>query len=177
MRAILILPVLMFATIAGFFAWALLHREGADTLPSALIDRPAPPMTLEPLLPDLPGLDVAALRGEVVLVNIFASWCPPCQIEHPVFMRLARDKAVPIWGINYKDKPEDAAAWLRRLGNPYRGIGVDPTGRNAIEWGNYGVPETFVLDREGRIRHRFVGPVTEDAWRTTLRPIVERLRQ
>jgi len=177
MRAIVILPLLMFALIAGFFAWALLGKHDASILPSALIDQPAPAMKLEPLLPNLPGLDVAALKGDVVLVNIFASWCPPCQIEHPVFMKLAQQKAVPIYGINYKDKPEAATAWLQRLGNPYSGIGVDPLGRNAIEWGNYGVPETFVIDKQGRIRHRFVGPVTEDAWRDTLLPIITRLRQ
>lgn len=177
MRAIVILPLLMFALIAGFFAWALLGKHDASILPSALIDQPAPATKLEPLLPNLPGLDVAALKGEVVLVNIFASWCPPCQIEHPVFMKLAREKAVPIYGINYKDKPEAATAWLQRLGNPYSSIGVDPLGRNAIEWGSYGVPETFVIDRQGRIRHRFVGPVTEEAWRNTLLPIVTRLRQ
>jgi cytochrome c biogenesis protein CcmG/thiol:disulfide interchange protein DsbE len=177
MRAIVLLPVLMFVLIAGFFAWALLGRNDSSLLPSALIDRPAPAMKLAPLLPELPGLDVAALRGEVAMVNIFASWCPPCQIEHPVFMKLARENAVPIWGINYKDKPEAATAWLKRLGNPYKGIGVDPLGRNAIEWGSYGVPETYVLDREGRIRHRYVGPVTEEAWRDTLAPIVRQLRQ
>ena len=177
MRAIVILPLLMFALIAGFFAWALLGKHDASILPSALIDQPAPAMKLEPLLPSLPGLDVAALKGEVVLVNIFASWCPPCQIEHPVFMKLAQQKAVPIYGINYKDKPEAATAWLQRLGNPYSGIGVDPLGRNAIEWGSYGVPETFVIDKQGRIRHRFVGPVTEDVWRDTLLPIVTKLRQ
>ncbi len=177
MRAIVLLPLAMFVLIAGFFAWALLNRHDSSVLPSALIDQPAPAMTLEPLLPDLPGLDVAALKGEVVLVNIFASWCPPCQVEHPVFMKLAREQAVPIYGINYKDKPDAATAWLQRLGNPYSGIGVDPQGRNAIEWGSYGVPETFVLDREGRIRHRFVGPVTENDWRNTLQPIVQKLRQ
>lgn len=177
MRAIVILPLLMFALIAGFFAWALLGKHDASILPSALIDQPAPATKLEPLLPNLPGLDVAALKGDVVLVNIFASWCPPCQIEHPVFMKLAREKAVPIYGINYKDKPEAATAWLQRLGNPYSGIGVDPLGRNAIEWGSYGVPETFVIDKQGRIRHRFVGPVTEDVWRDTLLPIVTKLRQ
>lgn len=177
MRTIVLLPLLMFALIAGFFAWALLNRHDSSILPSALIDQPAPATQLEPLLPELPGLDVAALKGEVVLINIFASWCPPCQVEHPVFMKLAREQAVPIYGINYKDKPQDATAWLKRLGNPYRGIGVDPLGRAAIDWGSYGVPETFVLDRQGRIRHRFVGPVTEDAWRSTLQPIVKKLRE
>jgi len=177
MRAIVLLPLLMFAMIAGFFAWALIVRNDPTVLPSALIDQPAPQMKLEPLRTDLPGLDVQALKGQVVLVNIFASWCPPCQVEHPVLMKLMREKAVPIYGINYKDKPEDAKAWLQRLGNPYTGIGVDPLGRNAIEWGSYGVPETYVIDKQGRIRHRFVGPVTEDAWQDTLLPIVKSLRQ
>jgi cytochrome c biogenesis protein CcmG/thiol:disulfide interchange protein DsbE len=100
------------------------------------------------------------LKGQVSIVNVFASWCQPCRVEHPIFMRLARESDVPILGLNYKDKAEDARKWLGDLGNPYRAIGYDFEGRVAIEWGVYGVPETFVVDRGGTIRFKHVGPVT-----------------
>jgi DsbE subfamily thiol:disulfide oxidoreductase len=179
MRPIFLLPIAMFALIAGFFAWAMVIKRDPSTLPSVLIDLPPPAMVLAPLLDTMPGLDTSKLGGQVALVNIFASWCPPCQVEHPVLLRLSRDAGfknkVKIVGIDYKDKPDDAKAWLARLGNPYEAIGVDPNGRAGIDWGAYGVPETYVIDRNGRVRYRQVGPITEDVWRDTVAPIVERL--
>jgi len=184
MRAIFILPIVMFALIAGFFGWALLSNRDPSTLPSMLIDKPVPNTVLAPLLPDMPGIDPAQFAGggsgPVTLVNIFASWCPPCQVEHPVLLKLSRDQSlkdkIRIVGINYKDKPEEAKAWLARLGNPYAAIGADLNGRAAIDWGSYGVPETYVIDHNGRVRYRQVGPITEDVWRDTLAPIVASLQ-
>lgn len=183
MRLIFILPIGMFVLIAGFLGWALLLNRDPATLPSMLIDKPPPQMALPPLLDDKPGIDTAKLSDgkKVVLVNIFASWCPPCQVEHPVLLKLSRDanwqSQIKIVGIDYKDKPEDAKAWLGRLGNPYAAIGVDLHGRAAIDWGSYGVPETYVIDRNGRVRYRQVGPITEDVWRSTIAPIIAQLQK
>jgi cytochrome c biogenesis protein CcmG/thiol:disulfide interchange protein DsbE len=184
MRTIFILPIVMFALIAGFFGWALYSNRDPSTLPSMLIDKPMPNIVLAPLLADRPGIDPARIAaggsGPVTLLNIFASWCPPCQVEHPVLLKLSRDPSlkdkIRIVGINYKDKPDEAKAWLARLGNPYDAIGSDLNGRASIDWGSYGVPETYVIDRNGRVRYRQVGPITEDVWHDTLAPIVERLQ-
>ena len=143
-------------------------------MPSALIDRPAPPLDLPPLAGRAGGLSSELLMGEASLVNVFASWCPPCRAEHPVLMRLAQD-GVPIWGVNYKDEPEDARAFLAELGDPYRAIGADRSGRTAIDWGVYGYPETFVVDRRGRIRYRHVGPLTPHDLEARIRPLLDRL--
>ena len=124
-----------------------------------------------------PGLATADLNGEVSLVNVFASWCGPCRIEHPLFMRLAEEGEVAIYGINYKDEAEDAKRWLRDLGDPYRRIGVDGDGRVAIEWGVYGVPETFVIDREGTIRFKQVGPLSVEVLKETILPLIRTLQQ
>lgn len=156
-RILFALPVLAFAA-AAILIW---QRLGTDpsVLPSALIDRPAPNFELEPLLADRPGLSTADLQGQVALINIFASWCVPCRVEHPILMRLAESEGVPIYGINYKDDPEAAQRWLGQIGNPFARIGADRSGRIAIEWGVTGVPETFVIDRQGRVRYRHVGPI------------------
>ena len=175
MRSIFLLPVAMFVLIALFFAWPLLTGRDASVLPSVLIDQPAPALVLPAVLDGVPGLDAEAFKGKIVLVNLFASWCPPCQIEHPVLIGLARQRQVEIYGINYKDKQEDARAWLGRLGNPYARIGADLNGRAGIEWGSYGVPETFVVDAQGKIRYRHVGPVTAEVWEKVLAPIVKAL--
>jgi cytochrome c biogenesis protein CcmG, thiol:disulfide interchange protein DsbE len=158
-RLLFLAPLLAFLVLAGYLGFGL--TRDPQKVPSALIDRPAPSFAL----PAVPGLALAglgsdALRGEVTIVNVFASWCQPCRVEHPIFMRLARENAVPILGINYKDKAEDARKWLADLGNPYRAIGYDFEGRVSIDWGVYGVPETFVVDRAGTIRFKHVGPVT-----------------
>ena len=122
------------------------------------------------------GLDSARLAGKVSLVNVFASWCPPCWTEHPQLMRLASE-GVPIYGINYKDKPEDALGFLDRLGDPYRAIGADTTGRTAIDWGVYGYPETFIVDSGGRIRYKHIGPIMPHDLESRIRPILRRLAQ
>jgi cytochrome c biogenesis protein CcmG/thiol:disulfide interchange protein DsbE len=174
-RLLYILPVVLLGLLAAL-AYLRLGKD-PSVLPSALIDRPAPEFALPPLLDGVPGLATADLKGQVALVNVFASWCAPCRVEHPVFLRLKEEGRVAIYGINYKDKPEDATAWLQRLGNPYTRIGADREGRAAIEWGVYGVPETFVIDREGRIRYRHVGPVQPRDLEEKILPLLSELQK
>jgi cytochrome c biogenesis protein CcmG/thiol:disulfide interchange protein DsbE len=165
-------PMVAFAVIAAYFALGL--RRDPGTLPSALLNQPAPDFALPPLLEGKPGLASADLKGGApVLVNVWASWCVPCRAEHPVLTRLARE--VPVYGFNYKDRPEDARRFLVELGDPYRRIGADTSGRVGIDWGVYGVPETFVIDAEGLIRHRHVGPLTEKAIDEKIRPLLKSL--
>ena len=174
-RLLFILPVALLIGIAVLFAVGLKHDP--SIVPSVLLDKPAPSFDLPPLSNDKPGLATADLNGDVSLVNVFASWCGPCRVEHPLFMRLAQEGEVPIYGINYKDKAADAKRWLRDLGDPYTRIGVDRDGRVAIEWGVYGVPETFVIDREGTIRFKHVGPLSPEVLEETILPLVRNLQQ
>jgi cytochrome c biogenesis protein CcmG, thiol:disulfide interchange protein DsbE len=171
-RLLYLIPVLVFAAVGIGLAVGL--TRDPSTLPSALIDRPVPQFEL-PALDGGEGLSSADLKGRVSLVNVFASWCVPCRVEHPVLMRLA-EEGVPIFGINYKDPPDKAKAWLAELGNPFEKIGADRNGRVGIEWGVYGVPETFVVDAQGRIRHRHVGPIQARDLEKTLRPILAELQ-
>jgi cytochrome c biogenesis protein CcmG/thiol:disulfide interchange protein DsbE len=171
-RLLFILPALLFLGIAVAF-YAGLGRDPA-IVPSALIGKPAPKFLLPALLTDRPGLANADLHAKPVLVNVFASWCVPCRAEHPLLMRLA-EQGVELYGINYKDKPEDAQAWLANLGDPYRRIGADREGTVSIDWGVYGVPETFVVDRAGIIRFKQVGPLTTDVIDGTILPLLRKL--
>jgi cytochrome c biogenesis protein CcmG/thiol:disulfide interchange protein DsbE len=123
------------------------------------------------------GLASRDLNGEVSLVNVFASWCVACQAEHPILIDLARQKIVPIHGLNYKDKPDDAARWLDKWGDPYTRTGADLDGRVGIDWGVYGVPETFVIDPSGRIAYKHIGPMTTEFVQDKLLPMIERLRR
>jgi cytochrome c biogenesis protein CcmG/thiol:disulfide interchange protein DsbE len=133
-----------------------------------------PKFSLPPIEGSGPGLSSEDFKGKVALVNVWASWCPPCRIEHPILMRLARE-GVPIYGINYKDAPADAKRFLATLGNPYSKIGADRDGRGSIEWGVYGYPETFIVDRTGRIRYRHVGPILPRDLDATIYPILKAL--
>jgi cytochrome c biogenesis protein CcmG/thiol:disulfide interchange protein DsbE len=174
-RLIFLLPVLLVVVIGLGLGYGL--TRDASEIPSVLIDRPVPGFELPPLAGvEQPGLAAADLGGEVALLNVFASWCAPCRVEHPVLTRLAEQRGIPLYGINYKDAPADAAGWLAELGNPYRRIGVDPEGRTGIELGLTGVPETYVIDAEGRIRYRHAGPVTPRDVDDTLMPLIEELR-
>ena len=173
-RLIFILPLVLFAVLAGYFALGL--TRDPSILPSALIDKPVPEFTLPPLLKDGQGLASADLKGKVQLVNVFASWCVPCRIEHPVLMRLAKEQGVTVKAINYKDKPEDAVRWLNQGGNPYSAIGADQDGRVSIDWGVYGVPETYVIDAQGRIRYKVVGPVMPDEVERHILPLIKELQ-
>lgn len=174
-RLLFALPLVVVVAVAVGLAFGL--TRDASELPSALIDQPVPALDLAavPGLPQ-PGLASGDFGGEVALVNVFASWCAPCRIEHPVLTRLAERHGVPLYGINYKDRPEDAAAWLAELGNPYDRIGRDEDGRSGIELGVYGVPETFVIDTAGRIRYRHPGPVMPRDVDEVLLPLIEELR-
>ena len=175
-RILFLLPVVLFAVLAGYFALALRPDRDPHTLPSAMIDKPAPAFTLAGL-GGAQGLDSAALGGRVVLVNFFASWCVPCRIEHPLLMQLADATKTPLYGIAYKDKPADTARFLDELGDPYKRVGLDEAGRTGIDFGVYGVPETYVVDKAGRIRLRHVGPLTAEAVAKELKPLIEELNR
>ncbi len=166
-------PVTAFALML-LFGWGLL--TGTDELPSALLGKPVPEFSLPPVLGRDEGLSTRDLLGQVSLVNVFASWCVPCRAEHPPFMALSETGEVPLYGINYRDPPEQARAWLDELGDPFTRIGADRNGRAGIEWGVYGVPETFVIAADGTIAYRHVGPITEVILQETLMPMVRDLQ-
>ena len=168
-------PVVVFAGLAVALGWGL--TRDPKVLPSALIDKPVPEFNLPPVKGRTSGLASADLSGEVSIVNVFASWCLPCKAEHPIWMDLKARNVVPIHGLNYKDTPDDASAWLNRLGDPYKRTGADLDGRVAIDWGVYGVPETFIVSADGRIAYKHVGAVTKEIVDGTLMPIVDRLRR
>ena len=161
------LPLIAFAGLAALF-WLRLGSGDPSRIPSALIGHPAPQTSLPPLtglLSDgtqVPGLDPAIFKGKVSVVNVWASWCVPCHDEAPLLSGLAKDQRLQLVGINYKDAPDNARRFLGRYGNPFGAVGVDANGRAAIEWGVYGVPETFVVGREGTIVYKLVGPITPD---------------
>ena len=168
---LMILPPVIFAGLATMFYLGM-QRDDPDALPSVQIGREAPAMRLE-ALGDKPLFDETALQAPgVKLVNYWASWCAPCRVEHPHLTALA-EEGIPIYGINYKDDAGKALDFLDELGDPYTGIGADPSGRTAIDWGVYGVPETYVIDGQGRVVLRFAGPVTERSLRERIRPAIE----
>ena len=169
------LPILMFVGLAIAFALGLTRDPGE--VASVLIGRPVPPFALPPVKGRLLGLASGDLKGEVSLVNVFASWCLSCRYEHPFLMQLKAQGVVPIHGIDYKDKPDDAAKWLNDMGDPYTRTGADINGRVSIDWGVYGVPETFVIDRQGRIAYKQIGPIDRRVLDKTILPLIKRLRQ
>ncbi len=173
-RLAVLLPVMVFVALAVLLGWGL--TRNASDIPSALINKPVPEFSLPPVQGRTLGLSSGDLRGEVSLVNVFASWCLACREEHPVFMQLAKSGTVPLHGLNYKDQPDDAARWLDTDGDPYTRTGADLTGRVAIDWGVYGVPETFVVSADGRIVYKHIGAVTDEALEKTILPLVARLR-
>lgn len=174
-RTLFLIPLAAFIALAGWVAVPLIRGEDPQELPSALIDRPAPAFDLPALPGHAAGASSADLGGQVTLVNFFASWCVPCLAEHPLLTRLAREDGIRVVGINYKDESADALAWLAQHGDPYLAIGADRDGRVAIDWGVYGVPETFVVDAGGRIRLRHPGPLTPDLVDDTLLPLLREL--
>jgi cytochrome c biogenesis protein CcmG/thiol:disulfide interchange protein DsbE len=179
-RRILMLAPLGLALAGGAGFYAMLRGLGSGTydprgVPSVLVGKSAPPFDLPAVDAGVPGFSDIVLRDlpAPVLVNFWASWCVPCVVEHPQLMRLSRE-GVPVLGINYKDKPEDAATFLTRHGNPFARLGRDEPGRVAIDWGVYGVPETYLLDRKGIIRWRWPGPVTPEVLEQDIRPLLKR---
>jgi cytochrome c biogenesis protein CcmG/thiol:disulfide interchange protein DsbE len=169
------LPIAIFAALALMLAWGL--DRDPRTIPSALIGRPVPQFALPPVKGRALGLSSDDLVGQVSLVNVFASWCAECKVEHPLLLRLKADGVVPINGIDYKDSPDDAARWLNTFGDPYARTGADLNGRVAIDWGVYGVPETFVITKDGRIAYKQIGPLGPDILQQTILPLIRRLRQ
>ena len=174
-RAALTVPIAIFLVLALVLGWGL--TTDPKILPSTLIGKPVPEFDLPPVKGRSLGLSTADLHGQVSLVNVFASWCAACRAEHPLFMKLKADNVVPIHGLNYKDRPQDASRWLNTLGDPYTRTGADRNGRVGIEWGVYGVPETFVISKEGRIMYKHIGAVTPKVLEETLNPLIKRLRQ
>jgi cytochrome c biogenesis protein CcmG/thiol:disulfide interchange protein DsbE len=178
-RLVVYVPLAIFLALAGLF----LVRLGAgdvSRIPSVLIGRPAPATNLPPLAgleregKPVPGLDSATFQNGVNVLNVWASWCVPCRDEAPLLMRLASDGRVRILGINYKDQPTDARRFLERYGNPYIANGADSNGRASIEWGVYGVPETFVVGRDGKIAYKLIGPITRDNLDAVLKPQIDK---
>ena len=169
-----LLPIAIFAGI-GILLYLGLYRD-PTLVPSPLIGKPVPEFELGPVQGRELGLSAQDLEGEVVLVNVFASWCVACRDEHPLFLDLDREGVIPIHGLNYKDTPDDAAAWLDALGDPYTRIGADLDGRAGLDWGVYGVPETFVVDRNGHIAYKHIGPVTPRVRDEIILPLVRALR-
>ena len=178
-----LLPLVVFAAI-GVFLWRGLSLDPGK-LPSALIDRPAPVFSVATLsgraapataaAPATPTFDSASMDGRVWVLNVWASWCGPCAQEHPQLVALAESRDVPIIGLNYKDVPDDARAWLRRHGDIFDEVLADADGDVGIDWGVYGVPETFVIDADGRVRHKHVGPVLPEDLEGTLLPLIDSL--
>lgn len=169
-----LLPLGIFVLLAVFLAIGL-TRDPRE-VPSPLIDKPAPAFTLRELHEPAKSLSAADLKGQVWLLNVWASWCVSCREEHPLLVELGKANVVPIYGLNYKDKPDAAMAWLGEMGNPYKASIVDGDGRVGIDYGVYGVPETFVIDRDGIVRYKQIGPVTPQALKEKILPLVRKLQ-
>jgi len=169
-----LLPLAVLVVVVGFLGFGL--RLNPREVPSPLIGKAAPPFRLPVLHEPAKMVSNAELKGQVWVLNVWASWCVTCREEHPVLVELARQKVVPIYGLNYKDKPDDAKAWLKQFGDPYVMSLVDEKGRIGIDYGVYGVPETYLIDRNGVIRYKKIGPVTPDTLREKILPHVKQLK-
>ncbi len=174
-RLIYIVPAGVFVLLAGFFL-AGLYLKPAE-IPTVLVDKPVPEFDLPALDARTQGLASSDLSGAVSVVNVFASWCLPCRVEHPLLMELSKAGTVNLYGINYKNKPDDARGWLDELGDPFQRIGADFDGRVGIDLGVYGVPETFFIGRDGRIKYKHIGPITVEDMERRIRPLIEKLNQ
>jgi cytochrome c biogenesis protein CcmG, thiol:disulfide interchange protein DsbE len=178
-RWVLLVPLALFLALAALLVLRLGSGD-PSRIPSALIGRAVPQVELPPVVglardgKPLPGVDAASFKSTVSLVNVWASWCVPCHDEAPLLLRLAEDQRIRLVGINYKDQPDNARRFLGRHGNPFAAVGADAYGRASIEWGVYGVPETFVVDRQGRIAFKLVGPITPDNLEHALKPALEK---
>jgi cytochrome c biogenesis protein CcmG/thiol:disulfide interchange protein DsbE len=170
-----LIPLAIFLVVAGFLVKGLFLNP--REVPSPLIDKPAPAFQLTQLHEPGKTLSRDELRGKVWLLNVWASWCVSCREEHPLLVDLAKQNLVPIYGLNYKDKREDALGWLQQFGNPYAASVADLDGRVGIDYGVYGVPETFVIDKTGVIRYKQIGPITPDALNNRILPLVHKLQQ
>jgi len=178
-RVLVLLPLVLFLGLAALF-FMRLGAGDSSRIPSALIGRPAPATELPGVAglerdgKPVPGIATADFRDTVTVLNVWASWCVPCHDEAPLLMRLAADARIRIVGINYKDQPDNARRFLGRYGNPFAASGADANGRAAIEWGVYGVPETFIVGRDGKIAYKLVGPITPDNFEEVVKPEIEK---
>ena len=170
-----LLPALVFLAVVLWFWRGLAPGRDPTLIPSAMIDKPIPDFDLPALTGEAGGLKSADLKGKVALVNFFASWCVPCRAEHPMLLDLAQDRRIELDGIAWKDKPEEASALLAELGDPFARTAADISGRTGIDFGVYGVPETYLVDRAGRIRFRQAGPLTPDVIEGQLKPLIAEL--
>lgn len=168
-------PIAVFVVIAIALAWGL--TRDPKTLPSTLIGKSVPQFSLPPVKGRTLGLSTDDLRGEVSLVNVFASWCLECRLEHPLIMQMKAEGVVTIHGLNYKDRPDDAERWLNSLGDPYTRTGADIDGRAGIEWGVYGVPETFVISKDGRVEYKHIGPLSVETLEKKIIPLIQTLKR
>jgi cytochrome c biogenesis protein CcmG/thiol:disulfide interchange protein DsbE len=174
-RLLVFLPLAAFLALGAIFLLQLFSGRDVSEIPSVLIDQPAPETKLAPLEGmRLPGVNSADFKGKVTVLNVWASWCAPCREEHPVLLALSQDKRFSLEGMNYKDKPENASQFLDVLGNPFAALGVDPTGRTGIDWGVYGVPETYVIGKDGKIAFKHIGPLSDAAVANELMPEIEK---
>jgi len=169
-----LLPLGLFTVLMVFFFFGL--GLNPRLIPSPLIGQPTPAFSLPKLSNPSELIQHTDLKGEVSLLNIWATWCTSCRQEHPILMKIAESKEVPIYGLYYKDIPEQGVVWLQNYGDPYRENAVDENGKVGIEWGAYGTPETFLIDQEGIIRYKHVGPISWHDWETTLLPMINSLR-
>jgi len=174
-RPIYFAPIAAFAALSVVLAWGL--TRDPSVLPTPLIGKPVPQFALSPVKGRTLGLSSADLVGEPSIVNVFASWCVECRLEHPLIMQMKARGVAPIHGLNYKDHPDDAAGWLNTFGDPYTRTGADLDGRVAIDWGVYGVPETFVIGADGRIAFKHIGPLTAEILERTIIPLIDSLKQ
>jgi cytochrome c biogenesis protein CcmG/thiol:disulfide interchange protein DsbE len=178
-RIAVLVPLAVFLALVLLFLFRL-YSGDPSLIPSALIGHPAPQTNLPPVAGlerdggAVPGVDPASFKDAVTVVNVWASWCIPCRDEAPLLMQLAQDSRVRLIGINYKDQPDNARRFLGRYGNPFAAAGADESGRAAIEWGVYGVPETFVVGKDARIAYKLVGPITADNFEAVLKPQIEK---
>ena len=170
-----LLPLVVFLVLVGFFAIGL--QLNPREVPSPLIGKPAPAFKLPVLNAPDRKISAQELKGKVWVLNVWASWCVPCRQEHPLITDLAKNSGVPVYGLNYKDKPADASAWLAQLGDPFAATLSDIDGLVGIDYGVYGVPETFIIDKQGVIRLKHIGPMTPEAMRDTVLPMVDKLRK
>jgi cytochrome c biogenesis protein CcmG/thiol:disulfide interchange protein DsbE len=172
---------LLLAPAAGFIGLVIAFAQGLrndpSLVPSPLVGKPVPVFDLPPVKGRTLGLSSRDLQGRVSLVNVFASWCISCREEHPLLVRLAHSGVVPIHGLDYKDKPADGSRWLAAMGDPYTRTGADIDGRVGIDWGVYGVPETFIVDRRGIIAYKQIGPITPSILDRRIGPLIARLRE
>jgi cytochrome c biogenesis protein CcmG, thiol:disulfide interchange protein DsbE len=172
-----VLPMVAFVALAVLFAFGLNPNRDIHALPSPLIGKAAPLFSLTDVMDPARTVSNAALKGQVYVLNVWGSWCYACRQEHETLLDIARQKVVPIVGLDYMDQREKAQQWLTQLGNPYSGVAFDTDGRTAIDWGVYGAPETYLVDGQGRIIYKYISPMTPDVWQHDFLPRIEAARR